>query len=55
MAKIIIRAALKVAWWWKYYAACVRFVAGMTGMQPDQAKVEYWARRAITIKFQDKG
>lgn len=51
MAKVTIRATIKVAWWWAYYSACVRFMADVTGMQPNPERVHYWASKATTIKM----
>lgn len=51
MAKVTIKATVKVAWWWKYYAGCVVLMSRITGLQPDVQKVSYWATRAVTIKL----
>lgn len=55
MAKITIHATLHVAWWWKYYITGVRLIAELTGLQPDRSKVEAWAKRAVTIRFNGGG
>lgn len=51
MAKITIRATLHVAWWWKWYAFGVLLLSDVTGLEPDPDKVNYWAKRAVTIRF----
>jgi hypothetical protein len=49
MAKVTDSLHVKIAWWWPAYAAGVRFMSRLTGLEPDPAKVESWARRAVKI------
>lgn len=51
MARITVRATVKVAWWWRYYVGCVVLMSRITGLEPDVHKVGYWAARAVTVKL----
>jgi hypothetical protein len=51
MPKPTIHATIRYAWWWKFYRASVLTACFITGQQPDDERVRYWAKRAITIVF----
>lgn len=38
---------LRVRWWLKWYVRFVVLVAGMTGLEPNWDRVEFWLRRAL--------
>lgn len=51
MAKVNESLHVKIAWWWPAYAAGVLIMSWLTGLEPDPAKVERWARRAVSIRM----
>lgn len=51
MKNIKLHATAKYAWWWKFYCYGLVITAWLTGMPPNLERVEYWAQRALTIKF----
>lgn len=51
MAASELQLRVKVAWWLTWvYLPLTALTAVLTRRKPDQAKVEYWVRRAITFK-----
>lgn len=48
--RVSITFKLSIAWWWYAYVGGVRTMAAMTGQQPDEAKVNYWAGKAMRLK-----
>lgn len=38
---------LRVRWWLKWYIRSVVLFAGMTGLEPNWDRVEFWVRRAL--------
>jgi hypothetical protein len=38
---------LRVRWWLKWYIRSVVLFAGMTGLEPNLDRVEFWVRRAL--------
>jgi hypothetical protein len=38
---------LRVRWWLKWYIRAVVLFAGMTGLEPNWDRVEFWLRRAL--------
>lgn len=51
MATEEVRLIARMAWWWRWYATAVVAGCWLTGLSPDPAKLEYWARRAIRIRY----
>jgi hypothetical protein len=51
MPKPTIHATIRYAWWWQFYRAGVLAACFITGQQPNDERVRYWAKRAITIVF----
>lgn len=55
MTKItVMTLQVKIAWWWPSYAAGVQFMSWLTGLEPDPAKVERWAGRAVSVRAEMK-
>lgn len=51
MAAVKLQAKVKIAWWFKFYAFGVIVMSRLTGLEPDEAKVTAWAKRAVSIKI----
>lgn len=53
MASITINVTVRIAWWWRWYAFGVVMVARLMQTEPDPAKVQAWARRAVKVVLSD--
>ena len=40
---------IKIAWWFRYYLIGLVFLCRFMGAEPDEKRIEYWLRKAITI------
>jgi hypothetical protein len=40
---------VRVAWWLKWYIAGVLLMAYITKCQPNEERVSYWVRKAVTL------
>jgi hypothetical protein len=54
MPKPTIHATIRYAWWWPFCRAGVLAACFITGQQPNDERVRYWAKRAITIVFDNE-
>jgi hypothetical protein len=50
---MIVTVSIKLAWWVPAYIAGVRFMAELTGLEPDMDRVEKWIRRGIKLNTLD--
>lgn len=53
MSAMTSTVSIKLAWWLPAYIAGVRFMAELTGMEPDMDRVEKWIRRGIKLNIFD--
>jgi hypothetical protein len=40
-----------MAWWWQWYKVGVLTACAITGQQPNDERVRYWAQHAMRITF----
>lgn len=50
MATVTVTLHVRTAWWLPFYLSGVRAMSTLTGLEPDWGRVEFWVRRAITVK-----
>lgn len=50
MAKSTFTMKLRIAWWLKWYLYGVAVTCRLTGLDFDEAKVQRYIRRAITVR-----
>ncbi len=48
---IDIEYDIKISWWWKYiYVPLIKFACEVAGMQVNEERAGYWAKKSITIE-----
>lgn len=45
-----IKLQVKFAWWFKPYIKALMFVSLITGLEPDEAKLQRAIKRAVSVK-----
>lgn len=41
---------VRIAWWLKPYFYVLATISAITGMEPNYERVNYWIKRAVTVK-----
>lgn len=53
MAGVTLTVATRWRWWFRFYLVALRLGVGVTGIEPNWERVEWWIRRGLVAHARD--